>query len=315
MKRFWIGMACLMAGCMQQGKPKVVFDSVSETRQIEAITLLGDTLFTERALPSKALDKYEAAKLDYESAPESVENLIWYGRRCAYLKHFNKAIGIYTEGISKFPDDARLYRHRGHRYLSTRQYDKAVSDFEKAALLMEGKSDQVEPDGLPNAQNIPISSLKGNIWYHLGLAHYLQGNYDKALSVFSKRSETNQFDDNLVSGGHWMYMILKRMGRSEDAAEILAPIHEDLDIIENTNYHTICLFYKEVIGMDQITIRGDGSSSDDVFLYGLGNWQLYEQKDTVAAKTYFKRLLNEGNPYSFAYLVAESDWKRLFESP
>lgn len=281
--------------------------------KIEAITLLGDTLATPPIKSGKPKKNYEVARQDYEKYPDSLEALIWYGRRTAYLGHFQKAIAIYSEGIKKFPEDARLYRHRGHRYISTRQYDKAIGDFIKAADLIHEQSDQTEPDGLPNPRNIPISTLKGNIWYHLGLAYYLKGDLENALKAYQKREVTNKFDDNLVSGGHWLYMILKRLGRDEEALAEIEGVHQNMDIIENTRYYEMCLFYKGLITEEDLKMVGDGSSSDDVYYYGLGNWNLYETKDTIKAKRLYKRLLDNGNPYSFAYLAAEADWKRLFD--
>ena len=87
--------------------------------------------------PPKLLEKYEQAKKDYLKDKHNVENIIWLGRRTAYLGRLKEAIQIYTDGIAKFPADARLYRHRGHRYISIREYDKAIQDFQKAVQLIE----------------------------------------------------------------------------------------------------------------------------------------------------------------------------------
>ena len=46
-----------------------------------------------------------------------------------------------------------------------------------------------------------------------------------------------------------------------------------------------------------------------------GRKGLYEKKDTITAKRLYKRLLTNGNPFSFAYLAAEADWARIFEEP
>lgn len=314
-KLLLLGTCVAVLVSCQQGKNKVADTKVNQVteKQIEAITLLGDTLHTPPIKAGKANDQFEAASKDYEKYPDSVEALIWYGRRMAYLGHFQNAIAIYSEGIQKFPEDARLYRHRGHRYISTRQYDKAIADVEKAADLVKDLPDQTEPDGLPNSRNIPISTLKGNIWYHLGLAYYLKGDLENSLKAYRKREVTNKYDDNLVSGGHWLYMILKRLGRDNDALSEISGVHVDMDIIENTRYYEMCLFYKGLLKEEELKMIGDGSSSDDVYFYGLGNWNLYQARDTVKAKRLFKRLLDNGNPYSFAYLAAEADWKRLFD--
>lgn len=307
--------AILLVACQQNPKrdQNKIKSTVPNTSQIEAITLLGDTLSTTAIRPGKSKTNFETAHRDYQKFPDSSEVLIWYGRRTAYLGHFQKAIAIYTEGIQKFPKDARIYRHRGHRYISTRQYGKAIADLKKAANLMEGKADQTEPDGLPNSRNIPLSTLKGNIWYHLGLAYYLKGDLENALEMYRKREGTHKYDDNLVSGGHWLFMILKRLGRDAEAITEVSAIHPEMDIIENTRYYEMCLFYKGLLAEDELKMIGDGSASDDVYLYGLGNWNLYQTKDTVKAKRLFKRLLENGNPYSFAYLAGEADWKRLFD--
>ena len=120
--------------------------------------------------------KLDEAKNNYTQNP-SADNLIWLGRRTAYMGHYKNAIDIYTKGIDQYSKDARFYRHRGHRYISIRCFNLAIKDFKKAARLTRGKPNEVEPDGLPNALNIPTSTLQGNIYYHLGLAYYLQGDY------------------------------------------------------------------------------------------------------------------------------------------
>ena len=179
-KLFTICFVAAVVVCCQQKNTKKSDTNVRAVtgEQIETITLLGDTLYTPPIIAGKSKDNFETALRDYEKYPDSTEALIWYGRRTAYLGHFQKSILIYSDGIQKFPTDPRLYRHRGHRYISTRQYDKAIADFEKASELVKNQPDQTEPDGLPNARNIPISTLKGNIWYHLGLAYYLKGDWE-----------------------------------------------------------------------------------------------------------------------------------------
>ena len=143
-----------------------------------------------------------------------VENLIWLGRRTAYLGQYKEAIRIYTQAIKSFPNDARLYRHRGHRFITLRCVDDAIVDFARAAGLIKGKPDEVEPDGLPNARNIPTSTLQSNIWYHLGLAFYLKGDFRRALNVYREAEKVSKNADMLVATKHWLYMTLRRLGRT-----------------------------------------------------------------------------------------------------
>lgn len=300
-----LSIACLIS-CKQVTPKKI------EKPSIEAITLLGDTLMSSAITSGAAFNKFTTAKTAYEKHPNNADSLIWYGRRTAYLGQYKNAIAIFTEGTQKHPLDARMYRHRGHRYISTRQYDKAIADFEKAVLLIQGKEDMVEPDGLPNAKNIPLSTLHGNIWYHLGLAYYLKNDMPNALRAYSNRTVTEKYPDNIVSGGHWLYMIQRRMNKNEEANASISKVTKEMDIIENMSYHTMCQFYKGLLSEEEIAAGSVGTSSSDVINYGLGNWYLYEKQDTLKAKALYKQLLDKGSKFSFAYLAAESDWKRLF---
>jgi tetratricopeptide (TPR) repeat protein len=90
------------------------------------------------------------AQAEYDRNPSSADAAIWLGRRLAYLGRFNDAIAAYTRGIQQHPDEARLYRHRGHRYITIRKFDLATADLRRASQLVAGKPDEVEPDGAPN---------------------------------------------------------------------------------------------------------------------------------------------------------------------
>lgn len=274
---------------------------------IETITLIGDTLHSPELQNGKAFDQFKLARINYFDHQNNPEALIWYGRRSAYLGYFQEAINLYTLGIKKHPNDSRFYRHRGHRYISTRQYDRAINDFEKAAKLIEGQIDQTEPDGLPNDRNIPLSTLHGNIWYHLGLAYYLKNDMNNSLRAFSNRSVTVKYDDNIVSGGHWLFMINSRLNKIEEANAVISEVNKDMDIIENMSYHQSCLFYKGEIEESDMII-------DDVALYSLANWYIYEKNDPAKAKVYYQKLIDKGNPYSFAFIAGEADWMRLFNN-
>ena len=279
---------------------------INPTQTIETITLLGDTLRSPEIKKGKTFDQFKSAQITYFDNQNDAEALIWYGRRTAYMGYYKEAVKLFTLGIKNHPNDARFYRHRGHRYISTRQYDNAISDFEKAVQLINGKTDQIEPDGLPNAKNIPLSTLHGNIWYHLGLAYYLKNDMSSALKAFSNRSVTHKYDDNIVSSGHWLYMIYRRLNKIEESITVVNEVNQNMDIIENISYHQSCLFYKGVLKESEIVI-------DEVALYSLANWYVYEKNDTLKAKTYYQKLLSTGNPYSFAYIAGESDWVKLFE--
>jgi len=259
------------------------------------------------SIPSeKLLQQFEEAKTAYEKEPDNPDLLIWYGRRKAYLGHYQEAIDIYTEGIKKFPEDARIYRHRGHRYISIREFDKAINDLSKASELIEGKPNEIEPDGMPNAQNIPVSTLHGNIWYHLGLAYYLKQDFENAYKAYLKCRESGSKDDNLVSSTHWLYMIQRRLGNKSAADSLLQPITRELKIIENMSYHKLCLFYKGLLSEEELLPKGESSSASDAVAYGLANWYLVEGQDEKGLKL-MRQIVEGPNWSSFGYIAAESD--------
>ena len=301
----------LLTGCT--GKTRNTNTGLIKVDTLQGISLLGKELAIKKlvmATDSLRISNYLIAKNQSIDNPDDADALIWFGRRMAYLGDYKRAIEIFTEGIEKFPDDARMYRHRGHRYISLRKFDDAITDLEEATRLIEGKPDEVEPDGIPNIRNTPVSSLQNNIWYHLGLAYYLKNDMDKALDAFSNCLEVATNPDMQVATSHWLYMILRRLEENEEAEKILIPITKDLDVFENMAYHQLCLLYKEQITEEElITQNRSGNYINEATAYGLGNWYYYNG-NTEKAKEIFEKILNTGAWAAFGYIAAEADMSR-----
>lgn len=294
----------LLISCNQEPKD-------NEEKIVQAVSKLGKNLYS--AEPSEeAQEKYLEAKANFEQEPDNPDALIWHGRRAAYLEQYREAIEIYTDGINQFPEDARIYRHRGHRYISVREFDKAIEDFEKAAALIEGTEDEIEPDGMPNALNIPVSSLHINIWYHLGLAYYLKNDLDNALRVYREGIKASQNDDMLVATTHWLYMTLRLLGREDEAKEALMPIQVKMNVIENMVYHKLCLFYIGELPLENLTDPEFSSVMNDAMAYGIGNWY-FTNGEKEKAKEIFQRILDGESWASFGYIAAETDFARNFQ--
>ena len=106
----------------------------------QAISLLGDTLVP--APPSDALlEKLAQREQAYGTDTTDLDALIWYGRFLAYAGDYRAAIKLYTLGLKQWPQEPHLLRHRGHRYLSIREFDRAIADFEAAVTTMEESLD------------------------------------------------------------------------------------------------------------------------------------------------------------------------------
>lgn len=253
------------------------------------------------------------ARIRYEANPNDREAIIWLGRRLAYLGRWREAIEAFGEGIRKFPREARFYRHRGHRYITLRRFDLATGDLEKAARLIKGRPDEVEPDGQPNARNIPTGTLQFNIWYHLGLAHYLRGNNQKALASYRECLKVSKTNDASVATNHWLYMTLRRLNRRREADKTLEPIRPGMEIIENDGYFRLLLMYKGVTSaeaVEQEALKQEGSPGSYSILYGVGNWYLYNGRH-AQARSLFSRMLEGSQWTSFGYIAAEAEMKRM----
>jgi tetratricopeptide (TPR) repeat protein len=253
------------------------------------------------------------AQADYDRDRNNADASIWLGRRLAYLGRFRDAIDIYTAGIARHPADARLYRHRGHRYITIRRFDLAIADLTRASQLIAGQPDEIEPDGAPNRAGIPRSTLQSNIWYHLGLAHYLDGDFEKALVAYREGMKVSRVnDDMLVATSDWLYMTLRRLKRHAEARAVLEPIRERMDILENGAYHARLLMYKGLRTPESVL---NLNTADDVQIatqgYGVGNWYLVNG-DRAKAKDIFDRVLHGRAWTAFGFIAAEADTKRGF---
>jgi tetratricopeptide (TPR) repeat protein len=277
----------------------------------EATSLTGKPLVSPPVTDEKLLANYAAAKQQYDANPRDPDAIIWLGRRLGYLGRFQEAIATFSRGIELYPTNPRFYRHRGHRYLTTRQIDKAITDLRRAAALTKNQPDEIEPDGQPNRLNKPLSTLQFNIWYHLGLAYYLKADFKNALAAYReclKRSRNN--DDSLVATSDWLYMTLRRLGRDSEAAQVLTPITEKMDIIENTSYWNRLLLYKGLRtpesllnpdGADELTLATQG--------YGVGNWHYYNGRKQQAREI-FTRVVAGKQWAAFGFLAAEAELAR-----
>ena len=283
--------------------------------EAEAVSLLGDTLYPP-TLPDdvrkERRQQLAEAQADFDRNSDSADVVIWLGRRMAYLGRYRDAIGVYSTGMSNHPSDPRLYRHRGHRFITTRRFDQAIEDLEYAARLTEGRPDEIEPDGLPNPRKIPTSTLKSNIWYHLGLAYYLSGDFERALEAYRQCMKVSDNPDMLVATSHWLYMTLRRLDMNEEAAQTLEPIDAGMDIMENHSYHRLLLMYKGELTPESLLLPAEGEDAalqNATLGYGVGNWHLYNGR-VEEAESIFRDILTGPQWAAFGYIAAEAEVRR-----
>ncbi len=286
----------------------------------QAISLLGDTLrppAMDSAARATQEAKLDSARADLEANPEGATELIWVGRRLAYLGRYREAIETYSRGIELHPDEPRLYRHRGHRWITLRRLDRAVEDLGRAAELIEGTEDRVEPDGLPNERGVPTSTLHFNIWYHLGLAHYLRGDFEAAADAYEACLEASKHPDSVVATTYWYYLTLRRLGRDDEARALLEPIHDDMDLIESTSYHRLLKLYKgELLAGQLLGPTGEEATlQSTTTAYGVGANHLVEGRNDEAYLVFRAILRGRDQWPAFGYIAAEAELARMQREP
>lgn len=285
----------------------------------QAVSFLGEALYAPELPPevqTRREEQLAEALQVLEADPGSVDALIWVGRRQAYLGDYRKAIETFTRAIALHPDDARLFRHRGHRYISVRELDKALDDFTIAADLIEGTEDWVEPDGQPNAAGYPTSTLHFNIFYHYGLAHFIAGDFEEAEPIYRACMDASIHPDSKVATAHWLYMTLRRSGKNDEAREFIMGL--DLEgwapeVIESGAYLDLLRLYQDAEKTEGNVMPDlDPSSMEGAALsYGVGDFLLYNGRADEATAV-FERIISARSQWaSFGYIAAEADLARL----
>ncbi len=251
-----------------------------------------------------------AARAAWERHPEDVDSIIWYGRRVGYTGAFQEAVDIYTAGLRLHPNEPRLLRHRGHRYLSLRRFPWAIADLELARAVVEGTPDEVEPDGQPNARGIPTSTLHSNIRYHLALAYFVTGDFTRALPIWEEDARVASNIDQRVAATYWWVLTLAHLGRADAARATLAPVRADWDVIENGSYHRALLWMKGELAESALLPADASALERQTIGNGVGQWHAARGR-TREARAAWERVLATGPSASFGYIAAEQGLARL----
>lgn len=266
----------------------------------ELVSPLGVELF---AL-AESSDEVAAADEAMAATPDDVELIIAAARVRRNIWRYNEAIDLYTRAIELAPDDWRPYRFRGHRYISTRQFDLAIPDLERARELAPEEFD---------------------VAYHLGLAYFLAGRFADAAAEYGRcmdaaPSEGEEArgcasvaadDDTRVAVTEWRYRALRRAGDHEAAAALLETVDDNMTVEENGSYYASLLHAKGL--RSRAEILDDAELSDNQFVtigYGVASWLIAEGRDDEAAEL-LQRIVQDEHWNGFGYIAAETDLVRL----
>ncbi len=292
----------ILAACTEPPPPP---EQTPPVPQPEATSLLGEPLFAK----DDTLGEIAAADSALALAPEDIELLIAAGRARRNSWHYRDEMALYTKVIGMAPDDWRPYRFRGHRYISVREFDNAITDLEKARAL---------------------APLNWDVSYHLGLAYFVSGRFEDAAAEWMRclglgkdaaaqaadseafRSCSRNASDpgSQVAMTEWAARALIRAGRAAEAEALARAIPEGLEVGENMSYYQDLLFAKGVRTVDEIMAGvADSTYRLETVGYGIATRHL-AKGDTAAAMALFEQIAADPWWPGFGRIAAEAELAR-----
>lgn len=214
--------------------------------------------------------------------PADIDRIIALGIAQSGVRQYREAIETFTKGLALAPNNALLYRWRGHRYLSTRQLDRALADLNRGATL--------------------DSTIYG-IWYHLGIVKFARRDFAGAVDAFSRALPIAPDAGERAGATDWLWMSLSRAGRRTEAQALL---DRKPDVTPGGNaYDQRLRLYRGQASPESLFTAADTSDITVATLsYGIGNWYLV-RGDAANARTWFERSVASGGWPAFGFIVSE----------
>ncbi|MEM9208396.1 MAG: tetratricopeptide repeat protein [Pseudomonadota bacterium] len=181
----------------------------------------------------------EIAKAVFAVAPQREDSWIWLGRRYGYLGHYEDAIAVFTAGLERFPDSYKLHRFRGRHRARNRDFAGAIEDYRLGLEKMRGVPDTFEPDGIPNARRLTISTYRSNLHYYLGQTSFATGDFQAMVEHLDASLASPialNIDDHRIAVTFWKYLALRKLARDAEASALLNALPNEPTLIENDSY-------------------------------------------------------------------------------
>lgn len=317
-----IAFLLVVAGCeqdsampevSQQPAPDTHADAMDASTPAADMPIQEAVSFGGKPLYRNPVDAEKLAELDQlivaieMKSDLSEDDYIEMGRHYISGNRFQESIDVYTRGLEAYPDSFKLRRHRGHRYINVRELDKAIVDLNEAVELMgDTSSDVMEYDG----NGKPYGTYEHWIWYHVGLYHYLNENFDEAARAYEKCAATAMDNKGLVGASDWLYNAYQKGGNSAEATRVIDAIAEDIDSDRNHPYFHRVMVYKGIEkpgDLLDVNKPADQWTGRDITLgYGIANWYKFNGDENTADKIY-KAILQTPYWNSWAYVVSDKE--------
>jgi dipeptidyl aminopeptidase/acylaminoacyl peptidase len=282
----------------------------------EASSLQGDPLTVPEiaAEQKKALDeKLASATAAFVADPDAADSILWLGRRLSSLGRFREAIAAFSRGVARYPEDVRFLRFRGHRYVSVREFDNALLDLKRAAqLIADNKVPDAPEPADPGVTPAPeASSLHYGVYYHLGLAHYLKGDYAAAEGAYRLCLKASGASVESQMGAlRWLYVTLRRLNREAEAASLLTSVTAETKVKESAAYRDLLLLYKGLRRPAELLVLARGDLDHPTYGYGVGEWLLLNGQKEKAIEL-FREVVRGRQWAAFGHIAAEVELSKL----
>ena len=286
---------------------------LSTTVPQEATSLLGRELLRPELTPqtSRRMESQLATARQQHSQDPSEANAIWVGRRLGYLGRYKDAIEWYTQALKDRPGSYRLLRHRGHRWITLREFVRAEQDLSEAWQRTTPHGDRIEPDGAPNEYNLPRSTDHTNILYHWALSLHLQGRADEAAEVWTMCLERCPNRDMEVATRYWLAHAQRLTGQFGQATETLRAVEASWIVLENQSYRDLCLLMSGRGSVKKMLKASHDGVADATVAYGVAAWRSQMGGDTRGARAALALVAERGSWAAFGTIAAEADLFRL----
>ncbi|MBC7894971.1 MAG: tetratricopeptide repeat protein [Cytophagaceae bacterium] len=220
--------------------------------------------------------------------PKNVQRIIELGIAQSGARQFREAIATFTTGMAIEPRNALLYRWRGHRYLSVREFDRAEADLKRGLAL---------------------DSTNYGVLYHLGIIRFIRSDFDGAADLFRRALPRAPDPGENAGSTDWRWMSLMRAGRKAEARAWLDARPDSLKVA-NAYTQRIRLYRGETRPEALITPADTVDVQVATLNYGLGNWYLV-QGDTAKALERFQASVKSPGWPGFGFIVSEVELRRL----
>jgi tetratricopeptide (TPR) repeat protein len=231
----------------------------------------------------------DSARAALDADPRNIQRFIALGVAQSGARQFREAIETFTRGLAIAPNDAMLYRWRGHRYLSVREFDKSLADLTRGYQL---------------------DSTNYGILFHLGILRFLRGEFDAAATLFAKAQPRAPDGGELKGSTDWLWMSLSRAGRKAEATAMLARRPDTLPAPPGYAYASRVSLYRGELTPETLFSPADTADVQVATLsFGLGNWYLV-RGDTARAVAQFERAVKSGGWPGFGFIASEAELAR-----